>query len=608
MKSSNKTIRALLLSVFSLLTSASMLIGTTFAWFTDSVTSSGNTIVAGMLDIVLEMYDEKTDSWIDADGKMIPFVAADGRTEILWEPNCTYKMAPIRIRNVGNLATYVMVSINGVSGDEKLLEAIEFSTEISNLVEANEKALISRGMDDVLDGKATLSPISGTPYGTLLWDATLMPKGEEYNGLTDVSDTITFLGHMKAEAGNEYQNLSIEGISITVLATQSMYEEDSFSYTYDRYSQMPTVTTAEGLIKAIEEGGTVVLSKNITLNTRVTVTKDVTINLNGYKITCTDKVAIDTSADSPATITIDGRIKGSTIEVSETGGNARAIQAKAGSTVNVLGGTYIGKSNGGNGSVIYAASGATLNISDATVIATETSGTIRGFSISSGATATITNCEITATTSSAKSYGVYNSGKTTIVGCTINAYSNYDSSADNLSQGVLNYYNAELMLVDCYVSGTHSGVQNVGTLSVNGGTYEGYAHGGFYFSGEGTVSYISNATIRESEMPDDYTSNGVANYAGFYMGGNSNITVYMDNCDIFGSVQTIVMRGGVEEQNNSLYISNSTINLDGVTIRVGNNSNTTNRLYLGAGNNFTADNSNNPTCVIVTNVSYAKVE
>ena len=597
------TKRALLCSALSLLLCVSMLIGSTFAWFTDSVTSAGNRIVSGSLDIVLEMYDAQSDTWINAEGETIPFIAADGRIEILWEPNCTYEMAPIRIRNVGNLAAYAMISISGITGDDKLLEAIEFQTIVSNLTVTNEKALIDRGMDDVIDGKATLSPISGTPYGTLLWDASLMPSGEKYNGLTDTSDTITLVGHMKAAAGNEYQGLKIEGISITVLATQSMYEKDSFSYTYDRRATLPTVTTEADLIKAIAEGqNPIVLSNDVTLSTRITPTADVTINLNGNKLACTDKIAIDTSKENPITITIDGRIAGSTIEVSNSGGTARAIQARAGSTVNVLGGTYIGVSNGANGSVIYAATGATLNVSDATVTAQETTGTARGFSISSGATATITNCVISASTDSAKSYGVYNSGNTTISGCTINALSNYGTN--NLSQGVLNYYNAELTLLDCNVYGTHSGVQNVGMLTVNGGTYTGFAHGGFYFSGADTVSAVKNAVILKTDMPDGYTSTGTENSAGFYIGGDSNVTVYMDNCDIIGVSETIAIRGGSAEQNNSLYISNSTVNLDGVTIRVGNENNQSHRLYLGIGNNFNAENTNNPTCAIVTDEIY----
>ena len=45
------TKRALLTSGFCLMLTALMLMGSTFAWFTDSVTSTGNKIETGKLDI-----------------------------------------------------------------------------------------------------------------------------------------------------------------------------------------------------------------------------------------------------------------------------------------------------------------------------------------------------------------------------------------------------------------------------------------------------------------------------------------------------------------------------------------------------------------------------
>ena len=53
MTKQKSTKRALLLSALSLLMCVSMLIGSTFAWFTDSVTSGNNKIVAGNLDVAL---------------------------------------------------------------------------------------------------------------------------------------------------------------------------------------------------------------------------------------------------------------------------------------------------------------------------------------------------------------------------------------------------------------------------------------------------------------------------------------------------------------------------------------------------------------------------
>ena len=52
MKKQN-TKRALLLSALSLLLCVCMLVGSTFAWFTDSVTSANNIIKSGNLDVEL---------------------------------------------------------------------------------------------------------------------------------------------------------------------------------------------------------------------------------------------------------------------------------------------------------------------------------------------------------------------------------------------------------------------------------------------------------------------------------------------------------------------------------------------------------------------------
>lgn len=48
------------------------------------------------------------------------------------------------------------------------------------------------------------------------------------------SQTFTIKGTMKKEAGNEYQGLSIDGIGITVVATQYTYEYDSMDNLYDQ--------------------------------------------------------------------------------------------------------------------------------------------------------------------------------------------------------------------------------------------------------------------------------------------------------------------------------------------------------------------------------------
>ena len=69
MANKNRTKRAMLLSVLSLIMCFSMFVGTTYAWFTDSVTSAKNKIVAGTLDVELKYQNALVDEWTSVEGK-----------------------------------------------------------------------------------------------------------------------------------------------------------------------------------------------------------------------------------------------------------------------------------------------------------------------------------------------------------------------------------------------------------------------------------------------------------------------------------------------------------------------------------------------------------
>lgn len=238
MKSTKKHI---LLSSIALLLCFASLLGTTFAWFTDSATSGSNVIKAGTLDIVMEYWNGT--EWIDAEGKVLEFQKADNSTdEVLWEPGCTYQLPKFRVRNEGSLAAKILIRLNGITGDEKLMEAIELKNTISNIPDS----LLTGSAANVFSryNNQTIDLLYGTPDGTLIFDWSLMGKGQVSPGTghTDTSAEFTISGHMKEDAGNEYQGLSIEGISITVIATQETYESDSFGKYYDQKSPFPVVS------------------------------------------------------------------------------------------------------------------------------------------------------------------------------------------------------------------------------------------------------------------------------------------------------------------------------------------------------------------------------
>ena len=120
------TKRALLSAILALVMTVSMLVGTTFAWFTDSVTSAGNKIVAGNLDVELHMYDGS--AYVDISNATNPIFGADGLaaaadgSSTLWEPGKT-QVVYLAIKNAGSLALKYKVALN-VTGIEKDLDKV----------------------------------------------------------------------------------------------------------------------------------------------------------------------------------------------------------------------------------------------------------------------------------------------------------------------------------------------------------------------------------------------------------------------------------------------------------------------------------------------------
>ena len=202
MTNRKSTKRALLGSVMAMVLCLAMLVGATFAWFTDTASTGVNKIQAGKLDVALEMQNADG-KWVSAEGKTLDFVkAADAKGEaILWEPGCTYELPALRIRNNGNLALKYKVIITGINGSAKLNTVID-------------------------------------------WTIGDVAMGAEQHLAAGESNAFTIKGHMKESAGNEYMNESIDGIAITVVATQDTVESDSFDKDYDADAEYPVVAVA----------------------------------------------------------------------------------------------------------------------------------------------------------------------------------------------------------------------------------------------------------------------------------------------------------------------------------------------------------------------------
>ena len=293
---SKSTKRALISSTLAILMCVAMLIGTTFAWFTDTASTAVNKIQAGNLDIELQMKDNNG-RWVNAEGKTLPFlvegkIPAEG-TQILWEPGCTYTLPELRIVNNGNLALKYKVVVSGFQGSAKLNKVINWTMKLD-------------GADFIMGSEHSLAA--------------------KNNDTVDF-DIFTISGTMDKNAGNEYQNESIDGISINVYATQDTVENDSFDNQYDKdadgtpqfdtwYDNVATTVTVAA------DGDTVVKDREIEPTIQATIPAGSTTE---SKLTL-----IKNKAETPSYITVVAGTKALTAEVKLIDQDGNKVNAKNG--------------------------------------------------------------------------------------------------------------------------------------------------------------------------------------------------------------------------------------------------------------------------------------
>ena len=303
MNNKRATKRALLTSVMALVMCVVMLVGTTFAWFTDTASTGVNKIQAGNLDV--DIVDKEGTNHLDTLNFTKAAGAPDGE-QLLWEPGCRYVTEGFRIANKGNLALKWKAVVNkGTTaenpGNFDLLDVIDFY-------------LVTKAAD----GTETETPLN------------------EFTGTlqkTAISDVYYIKGVMDKNAGNDYQGLTLDGITITVYATQDTVEFDSFDDKYDEGATLPeirTVTDAAALAASVAD-----LAKEGNKNVVVSVAQDMN-NIAGIK----------TAKGNTLTMDLNGKSVGVSYGQGSTNTTTNGMQLLQGSTVTLKNGTY--KANHGN--------------------------------------------------------------------------------------------------------------------------------------------------------------------------------------------------------------------------------------------------------------------
>ena len=452
MTSSKSTKRALLFSALAIGLCIAMLIGTTFAWFTDTASTGVNKIVAGNLDIELQMKDNDG-NWVNAEGKILPFlvegeIPAEG-TQILWEPGCTYYVPQIRVFNKGNLAVkfeYIPEAL-GVTG--KLAEVLE---------------LVLPETDGNIEPEV-LKPGEASPE----W---------------------SFGYHMLESAGNEYQNATATGICVTVVATQATYEKDSIDDQYDKDAEYPILVTTGDELQAIVNNATapvnIMLTNSITTNNFVIpADKDVTLDLNGRTVTNAESHTIlnkghltltDSSADKSGQII---SLKGNTAAL-RNGDNAVCV---------VEGGTI--SRDGANGNTWHVVENfGKMTFNGGKVVLKNGNG----FAITNGwnyfdpgASTTHAVMEINALELDTDSSGIKNCryGDLTVNDVTVTSTGYWALSNDYLGTAVING--------GTLTSNSFKAVSNGAAMTVNGGTFDGTE--GLFLQSYATSTVLNGGTF-----------------------------------------------------------------------------------------------------------------
>ena len=452
MTNSKSTKRALLSSAFVILICVAMLVGTTFAWFTDTASTGVNKIQAGNLDIELQMKDNDG-KWVNAEGKILPFlvegkIPADGN-QILWEPGCTYYVPEVRVLNKGKLAVkfeYIPKAL-GVTG--KLAEVLEL----------------------VL------------PENDMNPEPEILKPG-------DYSPAWSFGYHMLESAGNEYQNATATGICVTVVATQATYEKDSIDDQYDKDAEYPISVTTGDELQAIVSNATapvnIVLTNSITTNNFVIpADKDVTLDLNGRTVTNAGSHTIlnkghltltDSSADKSGQII---SLKGNTAAL-RNGDHAVCV---------VEGGTI--SRDGANGNTWHVVENfGKMTFNGGKVVLKNGNG----FAITNGwnyfdpgASTTHAVMEINALELDTDSSGIKNCryGDLTVNDVTVTSTGYWALSNDYLGTAVING--------GTLTSNSFKAVSNGAAMTVNGGTFDGTE--GLFVQSYATFTVLNGGTF-----------------------------------------------------------------------------------------------------------------
>ena len=234
-KNSKGTKHSLLMSLLSLLLCLSMLVGTTFAWFTDSVISGINVIAAGNLDVNLYHTNAAAvDQPVKIDTELFRDLQGD---PILWEPGVV-SYENLRIANEGDLAlTYRLSMVT--ENENYILDPV--TGDAYGLSQALKVGFVAGGVTgtDRASVVASVEEANWTTLSAFLREGSLLPEGNGESEQTwgvviwwQPGDNDNRWNLNNGKTLTEGEVLSID-LGIKLVATQMTSETDSFDNAYD---------------------------------------------------------------------------------------------------------------------------------------------------------------------------------------------------------------------------------------------------------------------------------------------------------------------------------------------------------------------------------------
>lgn len=209
MRASRKIKSALFGGALLTIITVMLMLGSTMAWFQDTEVVI-NTYTFGNLDV--DIVEENDGQIVGA--TTLQFVKPDGGEyqagAYLFEPGATFQLKEFYIKNSGDVALKYRLKLDttGATGQKELLDSMTITATMG-------------------DGSPALPFLLDSETRTL--------------AAGKMDGPVRIYIHMKEAAGNEYQNLSVGGLVVKVIAVQDEgIPEEDLDKAFNEAKQKPT--------------------------------------------------------------------------------------------------------------------------------------------------------------------------------------------------------------------------------------------------------------------------------------------------------------------------------------------------------------------------------